>query len=253
MKIKVVPNYYAPKIEGILNDFEKIHCIVYEKCNFKCIFCDFWQRNDIVFKEITLDNFSKVVEFLIKESNAFKFTGGEPCLNPDLKEMMNIIKTHGGIVFLDTNGSMFTKVKELVDEKLIDVIGISLKGNTPIEAQKNSGIRSDKACWSNVIESIKYATQKNIKTIVTRVIYNKITEEELVEMATILSYAGNNIYLKINNLMISQYNNNLSPLDEMIVINKIENFINQHSEYKGRIIYINDKSAVHTKQKIQHF
>ena len=72
-------------------------------------------------------------------------------------------------------------------------------------------------------------------------------------MATILSYAGNNIYLKINNLMISQYNNNLSPVDEMIVINKIENFINQYPEYRGRIIYINDKSAVHTKQKIQYF
>ena len=167
--------------------------------------------------------------------------------------MINIVKIHGGIVFLDTNGSMFTKVKELVDEELIDVIGVSLKGNTPIEAQKNSGIRSDKACWNNVIETIKYAAQKNIKTIVTRVIYNEITEEELVEMATILSYAGNNIYLKINNLMISQYNNNLSPVDEMIVINKIENFINQYPEYRGRIIYINDKSAVHTKQKIQHF
>ena len=72
-------------------------------------------------------------------------------------------------------------------------------------------------------------------------------------MSTILSYAGNNIYLKINNLMISQYNNDLSPIDEMIVINKIENFINEHPEYKGRIIYINDKSAVHTKQKIQYF
>ena len=34
---------------------------------------------------------------------------------------------------------------------------------------------------------------------------------------------------------------------------EIENFINKHPEYKGRIIYINDKSAVHTKQKIQHF
>ena len=37
------------------------------------------------------------------------------------------------------------------------------------------------------------------------------------------------------------------------LINKIENFINEHPEYKGRIIYISDKSAVHTKQKIQHF
>ena len=74
--------------------------------------------------------------------------------------MINIVKIHGGIVFLDTNGSMFTKVKELVDEELIDVIGVSLKGNTPIEALKNSGIRSDKACWNNVIETIKYATKK---------------------------------------------------------------------------------------------
>lgn len=253
MKLKVVPNYYAPKIEGILEAHEKIHCVVWSKCNFKCEFCDFWQRTDVTFKEIDILNFEKVVQHLVKESKAFKFTGGEPCLNPELKEMLCIVKKYGGIVFLDTNGSCKKTVKKLIDDNLIDVLAISLKGLNEGEAKKNSGIINSKLCWNQVLETIKYSSEKNVVTIVTRVLMNELNSDELSEFAKLLNTLGNNIYLKINNLMVNEYNQKYDSVDEDNVQNEIKKLMDRHPEYVGRIVYIRDRSAVYTQEEIQHF
>jgi molybdenum cofactor biosynthesis enzyme MoaA len=253
MKLKVVPNYYAPKVDGVLADYEKIHCVVWPRCNFKCGFCDFWQRTDVVFKDISLSNFEKVVQHLVKESKAFKFTGGEPCLNPELKKMLCLVKKYDGKVFLDTNGSCGKIVKQLIDDDLVDVLAISLKGLNEEEAKKNSGINNSKLCWNQVLDTIKYASERGITTIVTRVIMNSIDENELSEFAKLLNTVGNNIYLKINNLMVNEHNQENKPIEEDNVQKEIKKLMDIHPEYVGRIIYIHDKSAVHTREEIQHF
>ena len=253
MKLKVVPNYYAPKVEGILEEYEKIHCVVWPRCNFKCGFCDFWQRTDVVFKDIDILNFEKVVQHLVKESKAFKFTGGEPCLNPELKEMLCLVKKYEGKVFLDTNGSCSNIVKDLIDNNLIDVLAVSLKGLNEEEAQQNSGIISSKLCWNRVLETIKYASERGVTTIVTRVLLNSLGDDELSEFANLLNITGNNIFLKINNLMVNEYNQEHKPVDEDNVQKGIKKLMDTHPEYVGRIIYIHDKSAVHTREEIQHF
>lgn len=253
MKLKIVPNYYAPKLEGILDEYEKIHCIVWPKCNFKCRFCDFWQRSDIVFKDINIDNFEKVVQYLIKESQAFKFTGGEPCLNPKLKEMLGIVKKYNGKIFLDTNGSYSDIIRDLIDANLIDVLAISLKGSDENEAKINSGLVNSKLCWEQVLKTIQYSSRKNVKTIITRVLINKIDKDELSKFAELLNIAGDNLYLKINNLMRNDYNKELKPIEEDIIQKEIRNLMKNHPEYIGRIIYIKDKSSVYTRENIQHY
>ena len=65
-----------------------------------------------------------------------------------------------GTVFLDTNGSMLNIIKGLLDENLVDVLGVSLKGLNEEEALETSGIKNVSLCWNNVLETIKIASNK---------------------------------------------------------------------------------------------
>ncbi|PWB02110.1 hypothetical protein C5O24_12675, partial [Paramuribaculum intestinale] len=69
------------------------------------------------------------------QGNAFKFTGGEPTLNPKLIDDMEVIRDLGGFIYLDTNGSRPDIVGKIIDRKLVDVLAVSLKGLDFVTAQ----------------------------------------------------------------------------------------------------------------------
>ena len=74
-----------------------------------------------------------------------------------------------GTVFLDTNGSMLKIIKGLLEENLIDVLGVSLKGLNEEEALETAGIKNVSLCWDNVLETIKIASNcENVRVIVKR-------------------------------------------------------------------------------------
>ena len=62
--------------------------------------------------------FDKTVRYLMEHGARFKFTGGEPTLNRHLALMLKVVKSYGGIVFLDSNGSRPKIIRELVDDGL---------------------------------------------------------------------------------------------------------------------------------------
>ena len=82
----------------------RTHCISYGRCNFRCGYCSFKFRNDYV--EYSREILARKFEILASKSLYFKFTGGEPLLNPNLYDDLKKVKELGGTVFLDTNGSM---------------------------------------------------------------------------------------------------------------------------------------------------
>lgn len=55
-------------------------------------------------------------------------TGGEPVLQPDLKEFINKIRNNYDLkIKLDTNGSSSKILKELIEEELLDYLALDLK------------------------------------------------------------------------------------------------------------------------------
>ena len=134
MKYLIVPNFYAPKSPAYRGKFgsEKIHAVAYNQCNFRCAFCGFKKLKETnSYQDYSLEAFDQIVERLIPHGRGFKFTGGEPTLNPGLLDSLRCVKKHGGAVLVDTNASNYEMIKQACDEDLIDVLGISLKGLTP--------------------------------------------------------------------------------------------------------------------------
>lgn len=108
---------------------ERIACTVFTGgCNFRCPFC----QNASLVTHIDDDFIPEEEFFQYLESRKGKIdavcvSGGEPCVQKDLKEFITKIKKMGYLVKLDTNGSYPDTVKELLNNHLLDYIAMDVK------------------------------------------------------------------------------------------------------------------------------
>jgi len=116
-----------------------LSAIVFTKsCNFRCHFC---YNPMLVFAEG--ENELKNIDegpSLIPEKDLFLFlkdrvgkleglviSGGEPTLQPDLKEFIIKVKNLGYKIKLDTNGSNPEKLLDLIESNLLDYVAMDIK------------------------------------------------------------------------------------------------------------------------------
>ena len=257
MAYAITQNKFAPKCAEYKNtNTENSHSIAFDKCNFRCAFCGLTRKRRTNLKNYSAEEFEEKVKQLIKQGRSFKFTGGEPTLNPDLARDLKIAKKYGGKIYLDTNASNPEKIKALANDGLIDVIGISLKGLSADEAVKTAGIANKKLCWDNVFETIDFlAEQPNIRTIITYVLTKPEETEQTLEKFAELLKPYPHVYIKINNLFPNDVasENGLSPLKEDCYFAELKKFVSRHPEYKGRIILIPSMDAMTNYSAIEFY
>ena len=129
------------------------------KCNMKCLFC---QNVDLVY------NYDKVTEMkLLDIIDFFKnrvgkiegvcITGGEPLLNNDIRELLYPLKQLEYKIKIDTNGTNPTLLKNLIAEKLVDMVAMDVKASKEnylkVIGLSNDKINIDKF-MNNIYESI---------------------------------------------------------------------------------------------------
>ncbi|MDD3079896.1 MAG: anaerobic ribonucleoside-triphosphate reductase activating protein [Paludibacter sp.] len=135
----------------------KITAVVFTTgCNFRCGYC---HNPSLVLPElfeepIPEQNFFDYLESRTGWLDGVVVTGGEPTIQPDLKDFIKRIKSLGFAVKLDTNGTNFNLLKELIGENLVDFVAMDIKSVLTLETyQKVTGrISSEK--FQNVMQSI---------------------------------------------------------------------------------------------------
>jgi len=93
-------------------------------CNMDCWYC----HNRHLWKEVNLIPQEQVFEFLDKRRgfiDGVVISGGEPTLQKDLAEFIDVIKEKGYLIKLDTNGLRPDVIEKLTDK--IDYIAMDLK------------------------------------------------------------------------------------------------------------------------------
>ena len=115
---------------SLLDYEDKISCVLfYKACNFRCPFC----HNGLTVLEAEDEFlFEAVLEYLksrIGLLDAVVFTGGEPTLEPHLKEHIKQVKELGFLIKLDTNGTNPKILKDLIDSNLLDYIAMDIKNS----------------------------------------------------------------------------------------------------------------------------
>lgn len=242
MGYAIIPDYFVPKINDKSYP-EQLHCIVYDRCNYDCIFCPKQYKNGKSINYTPEEFESKIIE-LMKKSNGFKFTGGEPTLNPRLLDDISIIKKHGGIVFLDTNGTNPEVVDKITERKMVDVIGISLKGINEKMAKDVTGASITK-CWINVNKTLEQLSKTDIDTILTFVVDDSMSIHSIMESLKHYVIENKKLYLKINNYFLNPKGGDLfTPMNEEALVEEVNRYVENHPALKGRVIVIKNKKAV---------
>ncbi len=109
----------------------KMACTVFTAgCNFRCPFC----HNASLVTNIDEERISEdeFLSFLQKRQGIIDgvcITGGEPTLQPDLKELLKKIKDLGYSVKLDTNGYRPEVLKDIVNSGLVDYVAMDIKNS----------------------------------------------------------------------------------------------------------------------------
>ena len=160
-------------------------------CNFRCPFC---HNASLVMPEqydsqITEEEF---FDFLKKRQGILEgvcITGGEPTLQKDLTEFIAKIKDMGYLVKLDTNGYLPSKLKALVNEKLIDYVAMDIK-NCPEKYGETVGIENFNV--KPILESVEFLKSADIAyEFRTTLVKNYHTEQDIIKIGQWLTNVPN--------------------------------------------------------------
>lgn len=135
------------KIQGLqkmtLLDYPgRVACTVFlGGCDFRCPFCHNFELVEGPLPA-ALDD-AELMAFLGKRQgllDGVAITGGEPCLRPDLAELVSKIRDAGFPVKLDTNGNHPGVLRRLIEEGLVDYVAMDVK-NAPGKYARTVGLR----------------------------------------------------------------------------------------------------------------
>ena len=151
-------------------------------CNFRCPFC---HNADLVINSMMPEAFTEeeIISFLKKRQGILEgvcVTGGEPTLQPDLKQFILKVKDLGYLVKLDTNGYRPDVLKELLQDGLLDYVAMDVKAHRAGYA-KATGLKE--LITERVEESIEILKNCNImyefRTTVVKGIHRTEDFEEI--------------------------------------------------------------------------
>ena len=119
----------------------RVACTVFlGGCDFRCPFCHNYELADGSAPALMEDG--ELFAFLEKRSgllDGVAVTGGEPCLRPDLPELLTGIKALGYAVKLDTNGTHPARLQGLIEDGLVDYVAMDVK-NSPEKYARTAGV-----------------------------------------------------------------------------------------------------------------
>lgn len=168
----------------------KVACTVFlQGCNFRCPFC----HNSDLLGPSSQQHISQeaLLDFLKKRKGLLDgvcITGGEPTLQPDLKNLIAEIKALGFAVKLDTNGARPDVLKELVEENLLDYVAMDIK-NCPRRYAETAGL--PKFPLEKVEESIRFLMTGSLPfEFRTTVVEEFHDEAAIIEIAQWLAALG---------------------------------------------------------------
>ena len=203
----------------------RVACTVFlQGCNFNCPFC----YNSSLIKSckdniISLDEFFNFLNSRKKVLDGVAITGGEPLLNPSIKEFIKQIKELNLLVKLDTNGSNPKLLKELINDNLLDYVAMDIKNSF----KKYPMTCGAKVNIEDIKESISILLSSSIDYEFRTTIVKEFHEiEDFHEIGNIIKGAKN-YFLQSYQEKDSVLNKKLHPLSK----NELQSCLNVVKEY----------------------
>ncbi len=178
---------------------EKVAAIIFTPgCNMRCKFCH--NKEFVLPKEIkelrpSFIPQKAVLNFLQSRKGKLDgvvISGGEPTVQPDLKDFIISVREMGFLVKLDTNGNLPDVLKELVNENLLDYVAMDVK--TTLENYQD--LVGDLVNPQKVSKSIEFLKQNNVPYEFRTTIIDDVHAVDIIkEMAELLK-GSDKLYLQ---------------------------------------------------------
>ena len=165
----------------------KISAVVFTQgCPLRCVYChnadfqDASSQGSVAFSEVL--EFSKTRVGML---DAVVFSGGEPLLQPDLKESMRSVKGLGFQIGLHTSGAIPEKFAQILD--IVDWVGFDIKTSFD-KYNKITGVPgSGELAMESLLLLIKSGVDYELRTTFDS---RNISEDDLLDIAKILRNIG---------------------------------------------------------------
>ena len=163
-------------------------------CNFRCPYCHNPELVDPrrFGRLIPEKDIYKFLKKRVGKLDGAVITGGEPTIQKDLVDFIQVIKDIGYQVKLDTNGAFPEVLNSLVDQHLVDYIAMDIK--SPLALYRDViGISSFNS-RKKIKKSIKFIMTADVDyEFRTTVVKSMLTESDLQEISEMIS--GANLYV----------------------------------------------------------
>ncbi|MDD6021300.1 MAG: anaerobic ribonucleoside-triphosphate reductase activating protein [Acutalibacteraceae bacterium] len=173
----------------------KVACTVFlTGCNFRCPFC----HNASLVTERWSQGVSTgdIFAYLQKRKGLLDgvcITGGEPLLNDDIDELIRPIKELGYLVKLDTNGSNPEKLRELMENGLVDYVAMDIK-NSAEKYALTCGVKA--VNFTKIKESIDLLINGNVDYEFRTTVVSQLHSVEDIENVGKLVKGAKALYLQ---------------------------------------------------------
>ncbi len=155
------------------------------KCNNKCIFCYYTDKELAAKKYLSLEEIKGRIKQIRKETDSIVFNGGEPTLRKDLPDVIKYAKSQGfkKIKLLSNGRLLYYKsyCKKLINSGITDFI-ISIQSSIPRIHDLLSQVNGS---FSQTIKAIK--NLKSLKaTVIPSTVISKFNYKDIPELTTLL-------------------------------------------------------------------
>lgn len=136
--------------EGVLTAPIRVYDTYTKKCNLDCAHCYFASNAFVKEERRTIDQTADIMrKFYDAGAMEWRFTGGEPTVQPDLFDAIDVAKSFGMNVSLNTNGWWSEHTAQKIFNAGISEIVISLEGREKLNDQ-----RRRKGAYNKALQSL---------------------------------------------------------------------------------------------------
>ncbi len=169
---------------------EKLSAVVFTVgCNFRCPYC---YNSELVLPEkinaISLVSEDEIFSFLTQRQGLLDgvvISGGEPLLQPGLRDFIAGVKELGFLIKLDTNGTFPQRLEKLLHNNLLDYVAMDIKRSTDYY-ETGTGVKVDlQQITASIDLIINYAPDYEFRTTVVP----DIDEQEIIKITAMITGA----------------------------------------------------------------
>ncbi|MGB8951994.1 MAG: anaerobic ribonucleoside-triphosphate reductase activating protein [Candidatus Aminicenantales bacterium] len=155
-------------------------------CNFNCPYC---HNSDLVQRPhelptIPMDFFLCYLDSRRDWLDGVCISGGEPLLEPDLEELLSLLKDRNLRIKIDTNGSFPERLESLIESNLVDWIAMDVKA--PLEKYRD--VTRSEVQKEDIASSVEIIRNSGLNYMFrTTVVPGLLSEEDIIKISEWLS------------------------------------------------------------------